>query len=61
MKTYTTEEIRNYITSQDSLGDVAYNLDRIDEILEKLEEKDVEEDDDSEIEDIPIDWYEVSI
>lgn len=61
MKTYTIEEIRKYITSQDSLGDVAYNLDRIDEILEKLEEKDVEEDDDSEIEDIPIDWYEVSI
>ena len=26
MKTFNIEEIRNYILSQDSLGDVLYNL-----------------------------------
>ena len=39
MKTYTIAQIRLYLLSQDSLGDVLYNLDRIDEILEELEEE----------------------
>lgn len=34
-KVYTLSEIRKYLESQDSLGDIHYNLDRIDEILEK--------------------------
>ena len=56
MKTYTIEQIRKYITSQDSLGDVAYNLDRIDEILEKLKENE-DEDEDEEFDGM-VDWRE---
>lgn len=26
MKTYTIEQIRNYLLSQDSMGDILYNL-----------------------------------
>ena len=37
MKTYTIEQIRKYILSQDSLGDVLYNLkeSKIDEANEE--------------------------
>jgi hypothetical protein len=39
MKQYTIEEIRNYIKSQDSLGDVLYNLteEKIDEANKVIE------------------------
>lgn len=33
MKTYTLEQIKKYIISQDSLGDVLYNLQNIDKYL----------------------------
>lgn len=39
MKTYTIEEIKQYLKSQDSLGDIHYNLKNIDKILEELKEK----------------------
>lgn len=32
-KTYTIEEIKKYLESQDSLGDIYYNLKNIDKIL----------------------------
>lgn len=43
MKKYTIEEIRNYILSQDSLGDVLYNLkeENIDK-ANKIEENDID-------------------
>lgn len=37
MKTYTIEQIKKYIESQDSLGDVLYNLKKIDEYLKNPE------------------------
>jgi hypothetical protein len=44
MKTYTIEQIRKYVESRDSLGDVLYYLDSIDEILEDVEKHTIEED-----------------
>ncbi len=38
MKTYTIEQIKAYLDSQDSLGDIHYNLKNIDKILEEIEE-----------------------
>lgn len=46
MKKYTVEEIRQYVLSQDSLGDVLYNLseENIDEANDSdLTEEDFEE------------------
>jgi len=44
--TFTVDEIRKYILSQDSLGDVLYNL-KAEKIIEANEpEEDDEEDDD---------------
>ena len=48
MKKYTIEEIRNYILSQDSLGDVLYNLSE--ENIDKVNDvkfKDYSEDEDN--------------
>jgi hypothetical protein len=42
MKTYTLNEIRMYLQSQDSFGDCLYNLKNIDEILEKLNQNEDE-------------------
>ena len=42
--TFTIEEIRKYILSQDSLGDVLYNL-SVSKILEANEPEEEEEDD----------------
>lgn len=46
--TFTIPEIRNYILSQDSLGDVLYNLkaEKIIEANNKEKEEDTEEDED---------------
>ena len=41
---FTIEEIRNYIMSQDSLGDVMYNL-KAEKIIEANEPKEDDEDD----------------
>lgn len=38
MKTYTIEQIEKYLHSQDSFGDVFYNLKNIDKILQEIEE-----------------------
>lgn len=46
--TFTIDEIRNYILSQDSLGDVLYNLDS-DHIYEANEPDDEDEDDEDDI------------
>ena len=43
--TFTIDEIRKYILSQDSLGDVLYNL-SVSKILEANEEEEDEEEDD---------------
>jgi len=45
--TFTVQEIKNYILSQDSLGDVLYNL-KAEKIIEanQLEEEEEETDDD---------------
>lgn len=43
--TFTIEEIRKYILSQDSLGDVLYNL-SVSKILEANEPEEEEEDED---------------
>lgn len=40
-ETFTVEEIRNYITSQDSLGDVLYNL-KAEKIIEANQPKEPE-------------------
>lgn len=45
--TFTIEEIRKYILSQDSLGDVLYNL-SVSKILEANEPEEEEEDEDDE-------------
>lgn len=42
MKTYTIKEIKQYLESQDSLGDVHYNLKNIDKILEELKEESID-------------------
>lgn len=42
MKTYTIEQIKKYLESQDSLGDIHHNLKNIDSILEKIEQEDEE-------------------
>jgi len=43
MKKYTVEEIRNYILSQDSMGDILYylNEENIDKANEKTEEEEL--------------------
>ena len=41
---FTIEEIRNYIMSQDSLGDVMYNL-KVEKIIEANEPEEDDEDD----------------
>ena len=46
-RTFTIEEIRKYILSQDSLGDVLYNL-SVSKILEANEPEEEEEDEDDE-------------
>ena len=43
--TFTIEEIRKYILSQDSLGDVLYNL-SVSKILEANQTEEEEEDED---------------
>ena len=48
--TFTIDEIRNYILSQDSLGDVLYNLSSS-KIFEANELKEEEEDEWDELED----------
>ena len=45
--TFTIEEIRKYILSQDSLGDVLYNL-KAEKIIEANEPEEEEEDEDDE-------------
>ena len=45
--TFTIDEIRKYILSQDSLGDVLYNL-SVSKILEANEPEEEEEDEDDE-------------
>ena len=45
--TFTIDEIRKYILSQDSLGDVLYNL-SVSKILEPNEPEEEEEDEDDE-------------
>ena len=50
INTFTVDEIRKYILSQDSLGDVLYNL-KAEKIIEANEP---EEDDDDEDDDIII-------
>jgi hypothetical protein len=45
--TFTIDEIRKYILSQDSLGDVLYNL-SVSKILEANEEYEDEDDEDDE-------------
>jgi hypothetical protein len=45
--TFTIDEIRKYILSQDSLGDVLYNL-SVSKILEANESEEEEEDEDDE-------------
>ena len=45
--TFTIDEIRKYILSQDSLGDVLYNL-SVSKILEANEPEEKEEDEDDE-------------
>ena len=46
--TFTIDEIRKYILSQDSLGDVLYNL-SVSKILEANEPEEKEEDEDDEL------------
>lgn len=55
--TFTIDEIRKYILSQDSLGDVLYNL-SVSKILEanEPEEDEDDEDDDEDDEDDDEDW-----
>jgi hypothetical protein len=45
--TFTIDEIRKYILSQDNLGDVLYNL-SVSKILEANEPEEEEEDEDDE-------------
>lgn len=45
MKTYTIEQIKKYIQSQDSLGDVLYNLNNIDKYLVNDEIQEIEDKD----------------
>ena len=51
--TFTIDEIRKYILSQDSLGDVLYNL-SVSKILEANEPEEEDDDDDDYDEDIII-------
>ena len=46
MKTYTIQQIEKYITSQDSLGDVLYNLRNIDKYIINDEVTEFEDEDD---------------
>lgn len=46
---YTIEQIRTYILSQDSLGDVLYNLKNIDTILKEIELKEQQDAEDYDI------------
>ena len=48
--TFTIDEIRKYILSQDSLGDVLYNL-SVSKILEANEPEEEEEDDEDDEDD----------
>jgi hypothetical protein len=45
--TFTIDEIRKYILSQDSIGDILYNL-SVSKILEANEPEEEEEDEDDE-------------
>lgn len=45
MKTYTIQQIEKYITSQDSLGDVLYNLRNIDKYIINDEVTEFEDED----------------
>lgn len=47
--TYTIEQIRTYLLSQDSLGDILYNLKNIDSILKNIEEKEAKDAEDFDI------------
>lgn len=44
--TFSIEEIRNYIQSQDSLGDVLYNLSEAGIKIANIPDEDIFEDDD---------------
>jgi len=48
MKKYTIEEIRNYIMSQDSMGDIVYFL--TEENIDKANSDDEDEDEDESME-----------
>jgi hypothetical protein len=52
--TFTIDEIRKYILSQDSMGDILYNL-SVSKILEANEPEEEEEDEDDD-EDDEVDW-----
>jgi hypothetical protein len=55
--TFTIDEIRKYILSQDSMGDILYNL-SVSKILEanEPEEEDEDDDDEDDDEDDEVDW-----
>jgi hypothetical protein len=47
-RTFTIEEIRKYILSQDSMGDILYNL-SVSKIIEANEPEEDDEDDEDDI------------
>ena len=47
-KTFTIEEIKNYILSQDSMGDILYNLSVKNIIQANIEADEIDDDDDDE-------------
>ena len=53
--TFTIEEIRKYILSQDSLGDVLYNL-SVSKILEANEPEEDDDEDDEDDDEDEVDW-----
>ena len=54
--TFTIEEIRKYILSQDSMGDILYNL-SVSKILEANEpEEDEDDEDDDDDDEDEVDW-----
>ena len=53
--TFTIEEIRKYILSQDSLGDVLYNLSGS-KILEANEPEEDDDEDDEDDDEDEVDW-----
>jgi hypothetical protein len=54
--TFTIDEIRKYILSQDSMGDILYNL-SVSKILEANEpEEDEDDEDDDDDDEDEVDW-----